>query len=183
MDLATFQLRAGDVDTAAELYAALVALQAALGAAGVSQGLRDVDIPGPVPNQAFGQMAYLQPLQWRSYIPGQLPGGFPITSIFAPITGTLGYVLYSAYDAHRLVIGKNGKVAFVASLAASLVGIPVLTSLVSANASIDTERGKDILTVCNYATAASVPAIGDPIGDEAWSYPADYTFLFAPKDE
>ena len=177
MDIEPYILRAGDVDTAADFYAALVALQAAIGLGSINAGLRDSDIVGPVPNVAFDKMVSLQPLQWRSYMETGKAGGFPITSHFSPITGLLAYVAYQADLPHVLVIGKNGKVVYGISLAATSIQLlagPIGSSF---------KRGKDIITVANYPAGTDVPAVGDPLDNESWAVPADYALWFIPEDE
>lgn len=177
MDIAQYLKRAGDIDTAADLYAALVALQNVIGTGGASAGLRDPDFPGPIPNELFDAMTHLQPIQWRSYIASGTALGFPITSLIAPLSGTLYSVIYQADQPHVLVIGLNGRVTYRAEMPARTVPGAVLL------AGDTWRRGQDIVTVCNYVTGTTLPTVGDPIGEEAWDDPADYTFYVLPSDE
>lgn len=180
MDLANDIKRAGDADTATDLYNTLLDVQNAIGATSATQGLRDTDIPGPVPNRAFDAMAYLQAVPWRTYIPSGLAGGFPITTIFWPVTGSLLYVMHQTDYApsHMLVIGKNGKVAFVQQTVAGSSTYPGLIAV-----GVDGVRGKDILTINNYTAGTALPVVGDPLGEDRWEAQCDYTLLFLPSDE
>lgn len=184
----TYLKIAGNTVINTELFGLSQGLENVIGTGGAAQGFTNADVKGPIPNPAVADFVNYVEIPMNVFIRNGdgnlatlsgsgLANAFPPTTLIMPFTGSLSVVVWQSIAAQVIGIYRNDRCVVAGTLAASngfatgaTVGSPPRF-----------KKG-ETLTVVNWPSGASVPAIDSALGDEVIHNMTDYWFWFIPED-